>query len=243
LGQFVVALAASALSAPASATRDEMQWPQVPVPQQIETFDIGQETVVNGTPVRMRGFVSHTSAASLAAAFRQVLGMPLMEDRRGNTIVLGRGEGRYYVTVQLAPLGSGTRGVIAVTKPPVDHEGPADAIAARHLLSAMPPGSTLASHTSSIDGQTRAEHDAIINTHNVNINREYLQRMLRADDFILEREFGAPPAARTHAHVAPDTRTLFFKRPGGEAIAVLFSNDSGKSVIVLNRVRFSELVK
>jgi hypothetical protein len=218
------------------AARDDAPWPQVRFPRQVETFDIGQEMVVNGTPVRMRGFVSPASAAALATSFRQELGEPLMEDRRGNTLVLGRGEGRYYMTVQLTPVGSGTRGVIAVTRPPIDQQEPADAAAARRLLSALPPGSTLASHTSSIDAGIRADHDAVINSHSIDVNSEYVQRMLRADGFNFERESGPSQATHVRTHIASDARTLFFKRPGAEAIAVLFSDDSGRSVIVLNRV-------
>lgn len=234
--QACAALAALVVLGPAFAARDDAPWPQVRVPQQVETFDIGQQMVVNGTPVRMRGFVSPVGPAALAASFRQVLGEPLMEDRRGTTLVLGRGEGRYYMTVQLHPVGSGTRGVIAVTKPPLDQQEPADAAAARRLLSALPPGSTLASHTSSIDRGIRADHDAIINSHSIGINSEYIQRMLRSDGFDFERESGASHAIHTGTHIASDARTLFFKRPGAEAIAVLFSDDSGRSVIVLNRV-------
>lgn len=238
-----VALAAVVLCKPALAARDDARWPQVRVPQQVETFEIGQETVVNGTPLRMRGIVSPASPAVLATSFRQILGEPLMEDRRGNTLVLGRAEGRYYMTVQLNPAGSGTRGVIAVTKPPIDQQEPADAAAARRLLSALPPGSTLTSHTSSIDLGTRADHDAIVNLHSIGINSEYLQRMLRSDGFILERESGPSQAERTRTPLAADARTLFFKRPGAEAIAVLFSDNGGRSVIVLNRVNFSRNAK
>jgi hypothetical protein len=223
---------------PVLAASDEA-WPQVPVPRQVETFDVGQEVGVNGTRARIRGFVSTATPSELAAAFRQLLGQPLMADRRGNKLILGRGAGRYYVTVQLDPLGSGTRGIIAVTKPPVDREDPADVVAARRLLSALPPGSTLASHTSSVDGGAHADHDAIVNAHSIGINSEYVQRMLRADGFVLERESVPSQAVRTGLHIAPDARTLFFKRAGAEAIAVLFSNDRGKSIIVLNRVHFT----
>jgi hypothetical protein len=239
LTQLYVALAALALPGLVLAAGDETPWPHVRVPQQVETFDIGHETVVNGTPVRMRGFMSGASPAVLAASFRQVLSKPLVEDRRGETLVLGRGDGRYYVTVQLVPFGSGTRGFIAVTRPPVNQEAPGDMVAVRRLLSALPPGSTLASHTSSIDGETRAEHDAIVNDHSIGLNSDYVKRMLHADGFILERESGPSPAMHSRAHVAADARTLFFKRPGAEATAVLFSSEKGQSVIVLNRVRFA----
>jgi hypothetical protein len=166
-----------------------------------------------------------------------------MESRHGDKLILGRGAGRYYLTVQLDPLGSGTRGVIAVTKPPVDREEAADLASARRLLSGLPPGSNLVSHTSSIDGGLHAEHDAVVNDHSVDINSEYVQRMLRADGFILERESGPSQAMGSGSRARSDARTLFFKRPGGEATAVFFRNDSGNSVVVLNRVRFTRPAK
>jgi hypothetical protein len=236
--QFSVAFAALTLLSPASAVPDDT-WPRIRVPEQVETVDLGQEVIVNGTQARIRYFVSHATPFQLAASFRKLLGEPLMENRRGDKLILGRGEGRYYVTVQLDPLGTGTRGVIAVAKPPVNQEEPTDAGVTGRLLSALPPGSTLISHTSSIDGGTRADHDAIVNAHSVGINIEYVQRMLRADGFTLERASDPARAVRMRSHVASDTRTLFFKRPGAEAIAVISSSDSGKSVIVLNRIRFA----
>jgi hypothetical protein len=236
--KYCVGLAALVLFKPALAARD-VRWPQVPVPQQVETFDIGQEVVVNGTRTRIRGFVSRADPGVLAASFRKLLGQPLMEDRRGNKIILGRGEGPYYVTVQLDPFGAGTRGVIAVSKPPLDREEPVDAAAARRLLSALPPGSNLASHTSSIDGTVHASHDAIVNDHSIGINREYVQRMLTADGFILERESGPHDTKRMGSHLTSNARTLFFKRPSAEAIAVLFSDGDGKSFIILNRIDFT----
>jgi hypothetical protein len=236
---FLQALLATLASFGHASAASADEWPQVRVPRQIETFDIAQEVNVNGTKAKIRGFVSPAAPSELAASFRQLFGQPLMEDRRGDKLILGRGQGRYYVTVQLDPLGSGTRGVIAVTRPPVDREEPADAGVARRLLSAMPPGSTLASHTSSVDGTTRADHDAIVNSHSIGINSEYVLRMLRADGFILERESGSLPTMRAGSHIAHDARTLFFKRPGAEAIAVLFTGENNQSVIVLNRVQFS----
>lgn len=236
--QVAVALALQVTISPALAADADAPWPQVRIPQQVETFDIGQDVVVNSTPVRMRGFVSSVSPTVLAASFRQVLGEPLMENRRGTSLILGRGEGRYYMTVQLDPVGSGTRGVIAVSRPPIDQQGRTHAAVARHLLSALPPGSTLASHTFSIDSGNRSEHDAVINSHSIGVNSEYVQRMLRADGFNFERESVSSKAIRTRTHIAPDARTLFFKRPGAEVIAVLFSDDSGKSVIVMNHVTY-----
>lgn len=236
--QLCIALIMLAPLESALATSDDV-WPQVRVPRQVETFDVGAEMVVNGTRARISGFVSQAAPAELAASFRRLLGQPLVEDRRGSKRIMGRGEGRYYITVQLDPLGSGTRGTIAVTRPPVGREEPADAASARRLLSALPPGSSLASHISSVDSGRHADHDTIVNAHSIGVNSEYVQRMLRADGFALERESVPPQAGNVTTRTRSDARTLFFRRPGGEAIAVLFSGDDGKSVVVLNRVRFA----
>ncbi|WP_371766289.1 hypothetical protein [Massilia sp.] len=237
--QLIVILGALAVLETASA-RDEAPWPRIPLPKQVDVFEVGREIVVNGTPIRMSGFVSRATPSELAASMRQLLGEPLMEDRRGTTLVLGRGEGPFYITVQLAPLGSGTRALVAVTKPAVSEQGPPDAATDLHLLSALPPGSTLISHTSSFDAPARADQAAVMNSHSVDINTEYVKRMLRADGYTLEREARPAQASRTQASVLPGARIMFFKRAGSEAIAVVARDDRGDSVIVLNRVNYAE---
>jgi hypothetical protein len=235
---FGLSMVALTLLHPVVAQSLNTSWPQLRIPQGIDTFDVGQELVVNGTPATVKGFVSQLPPAALVPAFRQMLGQPLMEDVHGSSLILGRSEGRYYITVQLDPSGSGTRGVIAVTRPPDTTHASGDISATRRIIAGLPPGSTLTSHTSFVDAGVRAEHDAVFNSHSIEINREYVQRMLRADGFILEHEAG--PSANTHLpqKVRADSRTFFFKRPGAEAIAVLFTDESGKSVIVLNRLNF-----
>jgi hypothetical protein len=237
----LAALGALGLVAPALA-RNDAHWPQVPLPKQVDVFEVGNETVVNGMPVRMKGFISRAAPAELAASMRQLLGSPLMEDRRGATLVLGRGEGPYYMTVQISPLGSGTRGLIAVTKPPVSDQ-PTAAGAERHLLLAFPPGSTLTAHTSSIDGRAHADQVAIVNSHSIDINTEHVKRMMHAEGFALEREARPRQGPRPGMSVSPGAKTMFFKRTGAEAVAVVARNESGNSVIVLNRISFAERVK
>jgi hypothetical protein len=237
--KLVMALVALTVIAPVLA-HDVAPWPQIPLPKQVDVFEVGNEMIVNGMPIRMQGFVSRASPAELAASMRQLLGAPLMEDRRGATLVLGRGQGRYYITVQLAPLGSGTRALIAVTKPPLNAQDPVAVADARHLLSALPPGSTLTSQTASFDGPVRAHQAAIVNSHSVDINTEYVKRMLRAEGFTLEREAMPAQGLRTRASAPPGARTMFFKRAGAEAIAVVARDERGNSVIVLNRVNSAE---
>lgn len=239
LKQLIVILGALAILESASG-RDEVPWPRLPLPKQIDVFEIGREVVVNGTPVRVSGFVSRATPSEVAATMRQLLGAPLIEDRHGAAIVLGRGEGPFYITLQLAPLGSGTRALIAVTKPAVSEQGPPDAAADRRLLSALPPGSALISHTSSFDAPARADETVVMNSHSIDINTEYVKRMLRADGYTLEREARPAQVSSTQANMLPGARTMFFKRVGSETIAVIARNDRGDSVIVLNQVTIAE---
>jgi hypothetical protein len=122
----------------------------------------------------------------------------------------------------------------------MSEQSPSNAAADRHLLSALPPGSTLVSHTSSFDDPARADQVAIMNSHSVDINTEYVKRMLRVDGYTLEREARPAQPSSTQASVQPGARIMFFKRAGSEAIAVVARNDHGDSVIVLNRVNYAE---
>lgn len=236
-----VALAALGLVASAFA-RNEVRWPQVPLPKQVDVFKVGNEMVVNGMPVRMQGFISRAAPGELAASMRQLLGSPLMEDRHGATLVLGRGEGPFYITVQISPLGSGTRALIAVTKPPLS-EQPTNTAAERRLLSAFPPGSTLTGHTASIDGAAHADQAAIVNSHSIDINTEHVKRMMHGDGLTLEREARPKQGSQPGMSASAGARTMFFKRAGAEAVAVVARNESGNTVIVLNRVSYAERAK
>jgi hypothetical protein len=242
LKQLIVILGALAIFESVSA-REEVPWPRLPLPKQFDVFEIGREVIVNGTPIRMSGFVSRASPSEVAAIMRQLLGAPLLEDRHGETLVLGRGEGPFYITVQLAPLGPGTRALIAMTRPAVSELGPLNVVGNQHLLSALPPGSALISHTSSLDAPARADETVVTNSHSIDINTEYVKRMLRADGYTLEHEARPALISSTRASVLPGARTMLFKRAGSEAIAVIAHNDRGDSVIVLNRVTFAEHYK
>ena len=108
----------------------------------------------------------------------------------------------------------------------------------------------LARHRAGPDQVLHAEHLLGIGPHAHHLEPgargqrgEFVRRMLGADGFILESESDRSQAGHARIHVSSDARTLFFKRPGAQAIAVLFSDGSGRSVIVLNRVNFARNAK
>ena len=108
-------LASGALLAASAAASG---WPEVKLPPAVQRFDVGQHMTVNGLPMRVRGFLSPESPATLAAWFRASLGSPLVESRHNGKTILGRPQGAYYLTVQIEPAGSGTRGLVAHTAVP-----------------------------------------------------------------------------------------------------------------------------
>ena len=63
-------------------------WPRVPLPTGIQTFDIGQQVNVNSLPMRLEGFVSAVKPHQLIALFRQSLGKPIVESTLGAKRIL-----------------------------------------------------------------------------------------------------------------------------------------------------------
>ncbi len=238
-GRARIALAAAMLLGSAASLADA-PWPVVAIPKGIEPFDMGGEMNVNGLPLRMRGLLSTKSPTQVAALLRTSLGPPLVEHAQGNKLVLGRGMGEFYATVQLEPSGSGTRGLIAVTRLSAaikEHTGLKEA--GRHILSRFPAGSRLVSRTNSSDGKRRDEYLVLSNAHAPGLNIDNVKHLLAADGYSLERA-----SAQGHTGNAAATRTgsggttLQFKRADGEAVAVVYRQAGGDTAVVLNTVTY-----
>lgn len=234
------ALACTLLLAGAEATA-QASWPVIALPKGVTQFDIAQQMTANGVPLRMQGILSAVAPGQVATLFRESLGQPLVENTLGPKLVLGRAQGEFYVTVQLEPAGTGTRGLIAVTKLSSALEGrDASRTEELHVLSRFPTGSKRISQMSSVDGRNAAEHQVLINNLGVDLNVEHVKRMLSNDGYTLERETAKVSNARSRS--ASGT-TLFFKRPGGEAIAMVYRDASERTVLVLNTIAHLEAVK
>jgi len=202
-------------------------WPVIAVPAGIETFATGGEMRVNGLPLHMRGVLSARTPAQVAALFRASLGQPLTEHTRDGTLVLGRALGEFYATVQLQPAGSGTRGLLAVSRlgaAPGPHDSPTD-----RLLSRFPAGSRLLTQTRSVDGPRRAELLTVSNAMGVESNVRHLRRALEAQGYTLER-------ADSAASAPGGATSLFFKTSGSEALAVIYRDSQGNTAIALNTI-------
>lgn len=246
LGRCLQALWASVLLlTSAGAVLAQATWPQVATPKGITTIDLGEQVTANGLPIRMRGFTSVATPAQVAELFRKSLGQPLVEDTVGANLVLGRSRGEHYVTVQLEAAGTGSRGLIAVTEMTAALNGQTTSHNAdQQLLARLPAGFSIVNRTASADSRNRVEHVVLTNTHSIALNTESIKSMLGAEGFTFERE--TQSTGQSNARRGASSRngiTLFFRRSGDEAIAVISRDDSGTTGVVLNITGYLERAK
>lgn len=220
-------------------------WPRVPLPTGIQTFDIGQQVNVNSLPMRLEGFVSVVKPDQLIDLFRQSLGKPIVESTLGAKRILGRLQGEYYVSVQIEPAGSGSRGVTAVTHLKASYDSQEQTkIDRERWLARLPSGSRLLSQMISQDGSKTSRHVVFSNAQREDLNRDQLKNILLEDGLTFERE-GSPgsDASAKLSEGLKNSKTLFFKGPGKEALATIYRDSDGQTTVVLNVVTQIERFK
>lgn len=218
--------------------------PAVAWPEGLHTFDVAQHVVLNGMPMRMTGFISDGPPGETLRRFRQAWGEPLVLDRVGHRLVLGRAVrgtdgAAYYLSVQIEPDGQGSRGVVALAHLTAAGRHQEPTRAARERWAArLPAGTQILQSLSSRDGQQVSEHLLARNGHAPELNAQRLIELLAQDGFALERRAAAADAALAAGDERPaqEGYTLFFRGTGREAIAVLSRDARGGTSIVLNTV-------
>jgi hypothetical protein len=222
-------------------------WPEVALPPDAASYEIGEQINMDGVPTRMRGFDTTASPEQTAAWFRQHLARPVVENKVGAALVLGRELNGYYVTVQLSPAeeGSGTRGVTAVADVVTGLAQAATTRAANErLLANLPTGTELVSTMTSVDERRNARFIMLTNRYSEEVNRERVRELMRQDGMELEREARAADAGAdvlaTLPPAAAGGMALFFRGQGREAIAVISRLPDSRASIVMNTVTTME---
>ena len=220
-------------------------WPRVPLPKGLQTFDIGQQVNLNSLPMRLEGFVSALKPDQLVDLFRQSLGKPIVESTLGTKQILGRLQGEYYVSVQIEPGGNGSRGVTAVTHLKASYDSREQTKMDRERwLGRLPSGSRLLSQMISQDGSKASRHMVFSNGQSEILNRDQLKDILLEDGMVFEREGNPDGHATTNLSEGLRTsKMLFFKGPGKEALATIYRDNDGQTTVVLNVVTQIERFK
>jgi len=215
------------------------EWPSAPLPQRLQTFDIGEQMSVNGLPMRIKGFLSPLGSAVVAQSFREAWGQPLMENTVGRQLVMGQLRGEHYFTVQIEGVGKGTRGVIAITHLKAAYDTQEQAKLDRERWQTrLPAGSRILSRMTSQDGSRLSNQLVFENAHSENLNRENLAQWLAQDGFVLQNTF-ASEGGGTANSLGKGHLSLFFKGQNKEAIATVSRNSAGLTTTVLNIVTMS----
>lgn len=214
-------------------------WPNVMLPAHLVTFEIAENITLNAMPMQLKGFVSSLKPAKLADDFRISLKQPLIENRLGNTLILGREQGEHYLLVQIEPAGDGSRGIMALT----DMNAAPHAVASLHLsrdrwLSFMPTGTRLISLMTSQDNNKISHHLVFANHHDPHLNHAYIRKAMTEEGLMLEHVTGSNNLATIQPSVYMDSKMLFFKGKGNgkDAIATVSRDSTGQVVTVLNIV-------
>lgn len=216
------------LAWPLAHAADTTQWPEVRLPPGAQGFSLGGTLSTNGMPMQVQGFLSKQSATEIIAWFRASLGMPLVENHVGASTVLGRAQGSQYLTVQIEPAGSGSRGLIAQADlPAMAADREEERTLQARWLSRLPSGMRLHSLTRGHDAGRHYQYLVLDSPHSSSLSRTAISDLMQQDGYALEREVRA---------IAPPSQTLYFRGAGREATAVILAHADGSSGVVLNTV-------
>lgn len=216
------------------------EWPVIELPPRADTFAVGDQFTANGLPMRAKGF--RTKDMQLAQAvewFKRSLGQPLVENKFGTKVILGRAQGGYYVTVQIENMRDdgfeGVKGMVAVSDVAAFNASKSQqAIDVSRWLDRWPSGTQEMNRMVSQDFQKKSVYVSLRNGHSVELNRQALIDVLQQDGLALERE---------SVGVVSDRMSLYFKGLQKEAIATIAKTKQGNTEIVINTITHQAEVK
>lgn len=213
-----------------------LAWPSVPIPKDAVAYAIGDQMTVNGIPLRAQGFFAKTTQSETANWFRQRLGKPVVENKLGSAIILGRAEGQHYITVRLSPEPHGTSGIVTIAHLHAAYysRNTKKAVTER-LLSRLPPGSELVTELQSTDGGKQSRYYVLSNTYHEDVNRDHILELMREEGLALRFQAKAPDEALQQRLTQLSNGTVFIFNGGNkEAIAVIGRDTTGRTIVQVN---------
>ncbi len=235
------ALAASlAFSAAVAGAGQQRDWPELPTPAHLESFEVGSQNKLNGVPVRIQGFVSDRSINELNQWYRQKMGGQWVENKLGKKTVLGQRQGDFFVTVELEAMlgglsGSTTKVVTAIMdlqRPTTQPTRGLDTFG--DWGSRLPVTSQVLSHLTDRSDTHESLHLVAVNGQSLALNAQHFRRQFAQlgyqQDTLAVPAVGQP--TRRDSAPAPQEK-LSFTAPNTEAVVVLGKDDTGRSTVVL----------
>jgi hypothetical protein len=198
-------------------------WPTPDLPTSMRLTALGQETTVNGIPVRMQAFTATTTSQKLLETLKQRLGPHLVTNQLNGYTVVGQpiGQQGHYLTIQIYPLGEYAKGIVAVSQPSQWQHLQGEVLSMRRQWEdKLPNNSTLLHHQNSREGVWASEQITYRNTYGNAYNTQHLITQLARDGLIREHpEQSEIPAQVTQA--ARQGQVFFFKGRQQQAMATI----------------------
>lgn len=184
---------------------------------------LGQETTINGMPVRMQAFTATTTHQKLLEVLKQRMGTHLVTNQLNGYTVVGQpiGHQGHYMTIQIYPIGEYTKGIVAISQPNQWQHLQSEVLALRQQWQdKLPNDSTLLHHQTSRDGVLAAEQIVYRNTHGQVFNTQHLIAQLSRNGLVRQHQEQSAMQAQAPS-VTTQGEVIFFKGPQQQAMATI----------------------
>jgi hypothetical protein len=217
-------------------------WPQVDLPADAQTFDVGGDFLSNGMPTRATGFISPRDTNTVVDWFKSHPATNWSVERVQEATVLGRAEGKHFITIKLTTLRHGTRGLISIVDmAKAAQEAPRLRARLAQWMTELPPGTRVLNHMAANDAGRLSEHLVLVNQQGEALNIRSVTAALVGRGFAVERTLDPSSTQASSALSAataqqPPSKAVLFKSGTREAMAVFFRGAGGQSVITINTI-------
>lgn len=195
-------------------------WPDVKVPDGTHAAEVASHMIYNGTDMRGQVFTSSRNAADIVKFYRQLWGKQAVLDEIPGWQVIGHREGAFYITVQVRPDGSGSRGDIGITRIPAERNKMELGAGVPH-----PSNTNVVNDIIYPDDRTPARTLAMANGLSVEQNASYYREHLAAT--------GWKPAD-SHTCTYGASSCVMNYENGNRKMMVALTRSGGRSEIVIN---------
>jgi hypothetical protein len=195
-------------------------WPDLKFPDGTQAAAVSSHMIYNGTDMRGQVFTSTQHAADIVTFYRQLWGKQSVVNQIPGWQVVGHREGDFYITVQVRPDGSGSRGDIGITRIPTTRSKVELGAGVPH-----PSNTTVFNDILYPDDRTPARTLAMVNKLSVQQNASYYREHLAAT--------GWKPAD-THTCAPGASSCVMNYEQGNRKMMVALTANAAHSEIVIN---------